>query len=181
MFALAAFEEAGSRKGDRIEHASVTHSELLPVIRQLGLTVVTQPGLIFERGDHYLASVDADDHSSLYRLRAFMEAGIPLAGSSDAPYTDPNPWLGMQAAIDRVTRSGVLLGQREALTARQALALYTGDLDAPAQASPGIRPGQRADICLLSQPWQAIRNNLAMAEVVLTLKAGRVIWRYSVD
>ncbi len=45
VFALAAVREAEPLAGDRVEHASVTPPALLEQIRDLGLTVVTQPEL----------------------------------------------------------------------------------------------------------------------------------------
>lgn len=174
-FALAALKEAGVLPGDRIEHASVTPPEWLEEIRALGLTVVTQPALVRERGDRYLQDVDADDLPWLYRLRAFLEAGVPLAGSSDAPYTRGNPWIAMQAAVDRRTREGAIIGAEEALTPEQALALYTGPLEAPGSGMPMLKVGDVADLCLLAESWQQARRQLGEVNVRLTLKAGEPI------
>lgn len=47
---LAALQTAGARPGDRIEHGGVIPAEAVAVIRELGLTVVTQPAFVLERG-----------------------------------------------------------------------------------------------------------------------------------
>ena len=67
FFALAGFAAAGVRQGDSIEHASVTPPEALEQFSQLALTVVTQPGFAYERGDAYLTEVDGIDLTWLYR------------------------------------------------------------------------------------------------------------------
>lgn len=175
VFALAALRAAGSRAGDRIEHASVTPPELLEELLDLGLTVVTQPVFVYQRGDHYLAQVASEDRPWLYRLRAFLEAGVPLAGSSDAPFGDPNPWLSMSAAVSRSTRSGRALGAGEALTPEQALALYTAPPQAPGARRGPLRVGETADLCLLAQSWARTRTDLTAADVRLTLASGRRI------
>ncbi len=177
VFVLGVLRGTGTRLGDRIEHASVTPLVLLPRFHELGLAVVTQPGLVHSRGDRYLTDVDAEDRGDLYRLRAFLDAGIRLAGSSDAPFGEPNPWVAMQAAVDRRTREGRELGGAEALAPDEALALYTSPLSRPGTAAPGIRSGMPADLCVLDRGWARARASLADVRVRLTLRAGECIHR----
>jgi len=176
LFTLAVLDDAGSLPGDRIEHASVAPPEALPLLRSLGLTVVTQPHFIRERGDAYLSDVDADDRHSLYRLRSLLDAGIPLAAGSDAPFGDADPWRSMQAAVDRRTSGGAICGAAEALTPEQALALYSSAAADPGGTPRRVVAGAPADLCLLDRPWQAVRGNLADTQVRLTLAEGRIIW-----
>lgn len=176
LFTLAVLEDAGSLPGDRIEHASVAPPEALPLLRSLGLTVVTQPHFIRERGDAYLSDVDADDRPWLYRLRSLLDAGIPVAAGSDAPFGDADPWRSMQAAVDRRTSGGAICAAEEALTPEQALALYRGDALDPGGAPRHIVAGAPADLCLLDRPWQDVRASLDGVTVRMTLKSGRVIW-----
>jgi predicted amidohydrolase YtcJ len=174
-FALAALQECGVRGGDRIEHASVCPPELLEQVGELGLAVVTQPGFIATRGDAYLHDVDAIDRPWLYRLRGFLDHGIRLAGSSDAPYGDADPWAAMDAAVRRRTASGQSVAGMESLTPEQALALFTSPLEAPGSAAPKLQLGVVADLCLLTQPWGTARNALAEIEVRACWREGRLI------
>ena len=50
---------AGTRPGDRIEHAAVVPTDCLADLADLGVTVATQPNFVAERGDQYLADVPA--------------------------------------------------------------------------------------------------------------------------
>ena len=174
VFALALYREAGTLTGDRIEHASVASDELVAQIAELGLAVVSQPHFIAERGDEYRADVDAADLPHLYRLRAFLDAGITLAGGSDAPFGAADPWAAMQAATMRQTPSGALIGPTEALTPEQALALFLADpLDL--RRTRQIVPGAPADLCLLDRPWGEARSRLTSADVRATFVAGRIV------
>lgn len=175
-YALAALLETGARKGDRIEHASVCPPELLEQIGELGLTVVTQPGFIATRGDAYLRDVEEFDRPWLYRLRGFLDHGIRLAGSSDAPYGDADPWAAMEAAVRRRTATGQSVAGMESLTPEQALALFTSPLDTPGCTLPKLAVSAAADLCLLTQPWSVARNALAEVKVQAAWRDGTRIF-----
>jgi predicted amidohydrolase YtcJ len=177
LVALAALEDAGARPGDRIEHASIAPPEALPRIAALGATVVTQPGFVFERGDDYLRDVDSADSPWLYRLRAFDDAGIPLAGGTDAPYAALDPWLAMRAAVERRTRAGSALGASEAVSPERALALFSGALADPGGQPREIAIGAAADLCLLHVPWSEARSQLSSELVAATWIGGELAWR----
>ena len=89
---------------------------------------VITPRFVAERGDAYLADVEPRHHAELYRLRSFIEAGVQLAGGSDAPFVSPDPWAGMAAAVSRRTSTGAIIGAGEALSPEEALALYLADV-----------------------------------------------------
>ncbi len=175
LISLSGLAEAGTLSGDRIEHASITPDFALEQIQAMGLTVVTQPHFIAEKGDNYLQDVEACYHDALYRGRTFLERGIPLAAGSDAPFGSANPWTAMRAAVNRRTASGELLGGSEALTPEQALALFLGTPDAPDQVRQ-IQAGAVADLCLLATPWSIARSRLDSADVRLVLRKGTVIY-----
>ena len=167
VFTLAAIREASPRAGDRIEHASITPPALLEQIRELGLTVVTQPNFIAERGDAYLASIPECEHPWLYRGRGFLSHGIPLAGGTDAPFGHPDPWRAMSAAVSRETANGYVLGPEEALTPEDALALFL-DPDSDVEGA--------ADLCLLDARWAVAREDLAAHRVRTTIRSGELIY-----
>ncbi len=175
VFALAAFRVAAVRRGDRIEHASVTPPALLPQIRELGLAVVTQPNFVAERGDAYLRDLSANEQPWLYRCRSFLDNRIPLAAGSDAPFGHPDPWRAMRAAVERRTAAGKPLGEAEALTPEQALSLFLGSLRQPATARR-IEVGAPADLCLLDRSWRLARQRLDSADVLATLRSGQLIY-----
>jgi len=173
VFASAAFAGAGTQPGDRIEHAALAPPDLLPSLAALHLTVVTQPGFVATRGDAYRRDVPAHEHPHLYRCAGFVNAGIPLGGSTDAPFGDSDPWAAMRAAVDRMAPDGAPLGADETLTPERALALFTGPADSPGGAPRRIEPGAPADLCLLDRPWSAARRQLESKHVVATWCDGK--------
>lgn len=174
VFTLALFEAAGALPGDRIEHASIASPDLVGRIAALGLAVCVQPHFVHERGDRYLLDVESRHHGDLYRLASLANAGITLAGGSDAPFASHDPWAAMAAAISRQTREGQVIGAHEALTPEQALALYLaapGDLTRQRH----VAVGEPADLCLLAHPWAEARGRLDSSLVRGTFIAGRLV------
>ncbi|MFV0315418.1 MAG: amidohydrolase family protein [Microthrixaceae bacterium] len=168
VFTLAAFDGAGSRPGDRIEHGSIIPPELIAHLRQLRLTVVSQPHFVAERGDDYLVEVDPDDITSLYRLRSLVDAGVPVAAGTDAPFGRPDPWASIAAAVQRRTPSGAVVGSTEALGVDAAIDLYLGSPDDPANVRE-IRVGMPADLCLLAISGTELAELLREASTLTAL------------
>ena len=64
-------------------------TELRDDLRRLGVTVVTQPHFVAERGDQYLVDVDPDDQPLLYPCASLRAAGVAVAAGTDAPSAGP--------------------------------------------------------------------------------------------
>jgi predicted amidohydrolase YtcJ len=176
LLAIGGFQDAGAIQGDRIEHAAITPPDILAMMVELGLTVVTQPNFVAERGDAYLRDVDPRDRPWLYRLRGFLDSGIALAGGTDAPFGGADPWRAMAAAVERRSSGGSPIGPEEALTPEQALGLFLSAPRSPGGAARTIMPGADADLCLLQQSWWDAQSNLAEVSVALTIKSGAIAW-----
>ena len=174
---LAALRDVGSIPDDRIEHMSICPPDFYPLLADLGVTVVTNANFVAERGDDYLRDVAVNERGWLYPCRTVERAGIAIAAGTDAPFGIANPWPAMQAAVDRKTASGAVLGDEERLSPERALALFLAPLDNPGGPTRHIRPGVVADLCLLDRPWAEMRRDLRACRVVLTLRKGAQIWR----
>jgi predicted amidohydrolase YtcJ len=172
---LAALDDAGTRPGDRIEHAALVPAGLISRLRGLGLTVVTQPGFLTRRGDDYVRDVPAAEHDDLYRARSLLDGGVGCALSSDAPYGPLDPWTVIKAAVHRTSPSGHVIGPAEDLTPAQALAGYLSPPDAPGAAARRVASGSTADLVLLRVP---LANALAAPSadlVAATLIDGSIV------
>ncbi|MDG2072719.1 MAG: amidohydrolase family protein [Pseudomonadales bacterium] len=181
VFTLSAFSTAGTRQGDRIEHASVVPPALVQQLRELKLGVVTQPNFIYERGDAYLDDIDSKEHSDLYRCGSLIDAGIPVAFGTDLPFGNPDPWVAIKAAISRETASGEHLGIDECINLDTALPMFLGSLSQPFKPR-SIALGQPADCCLLDVPLQGMASDLSSAHVRMTIRDGKTIYaRGSLD
>ena len=157
--ALTAFDETGPLVGDRIEHASVVPPGFAQWIARLGLSVVTQPDFIRTRGDSYRCNVDEVEMPFLYPIRSLIDAGVRVAGSSDAPFGDLDPWQAIRSAACRMTTSGDVLRVDEGVRATVALDGYLSTSQDPGGPPRQVRVGAAADLCLLHVPLaEALRQ-----------------------
>jgi len=136
------------------------------------VVIASQPGFISTLGDGFAAAFP-DTSDELYAFRSWLDAGLTVAGSSDAPVITPDPLLGIRDAVARRTGTGRPFGPAECLTPAQALALYTRNAAYAMHREHEIgtlEPGKLADLTVLnSNPLTA---DLTPLKVVATLSAG---------
>ena len=177
MVTIAALRAAGSHPLDRIEHASVVPDDNLADLAELadrGLTVVTQPNFVAERGDQYLADIPADQ-GQLWRVASLLKAPVPVALSTDLPFGHGDPWTAMRAAVYRTTPSGAVLNADECVSARTALTMFLGRPDRPGQAR-SVAPGQPGDLCVLTEPPETALAELDAGTVAATIIGGELVY-----
>ena len=172
---IAALRSVGTMPGDRIEHAAVVPEDCLTDLAELGVTVVTQPNFVCERGDQYLADVDVDEQPYLWRLASLQAANVGVALSTDMPFGDADPWAAMRAAVNRTTASGTVLGSGEAVAARTALELFFGSAEQPTRQRT-IAPGQPADLCLIAADEPDLLAALEAGQIAATIVDGKVVY-----
>jgi len=165
VLTLAALDLAGRRPGDRIEHGAVIGSDSLPALR--GLTVVTQPHFVAERGEQYAADVPPEDLEDLWRLRSLTDAGVDVAAGSDAPFGGDDPWGVMRAAVRRAAP----FPPDESVSPARALALFLGEPAAPA-VQRRVAAGGPADLTLLRAGPRETLDALTPDLVAATLIGG---------
>ena len=171
---IAALREVGVHPGDRIEHAAVVPDDCIADLVELGVTVVTQPNFVAERGSEYRMEVPVAQHDQLWRVASLQTAGVPVALSTDSPFGDGDPWATMRAAVHRSTPDGAVLGVAERISPRTAIQSFIGRPDRPADARR-IAPGQPGDLCILSVPPRQVLAELDADLVAATVIGGVLI------
>jgi predicted amidohydrolase YtcJ len=152
----------------RIEHGVITGRRDVARMAEAGVVVVGQPSFLL------LPAVgDAPVPVGLraFAFRSMRDAGVIVAGSSDAPCIDFDVLVALRAAVTRKTRTGRKLHPDEALEVKDALAMYTrnaaiacGALD----VTGTLEEGKRADLVVLSNdPIAAGLDGVAVQETWL--------------
>ena len=172
---IAALRAAGSHPLDRIEHAAVVADDDLTDLAALHVTVVTQPNFVAERGDQYTSEIPPGEHRQLWRVASLIEAGVPVALSTDLPFGRGDPWATMRAAVHRTTPGGSVLNASECVSARTALTMFLGWPETPGTAR-SVAPGQPGDLCVLTEPPAAALAELDACLVAATLIGGEIAY-----
>ncbi|ORA34446.1 amidohydrolase family protein [Mycobacterium aquaticum] len=175
VVAVAALRVAGRYPGDRVEHAAMVPADCIADLAGLGVTVITQPNFVAERGDQYRTDVPETEQDQLWRLASLLHAGVPVALSTDAPFGGSDPWAAMRAAVHRRSSTGSVLNAAECVDARTALTLFLGSATQPARPRT-IAPGQPADVCVLSAPPHEVLDQLDADLVVATVIDGATVF-----
>jgi len=157
----------------RIEHASVVPPELIPRLAALGVGVSTQPLFIHSEKGWLRRRLGAERARQVYPLRALVEAGVLVAGASDAPVESTDVLHAIQCCV---TREG--FEPQQALTPAQALDLFTRQaarLQFEEAEKGTLAPGKRADLVVLSDsPLAVPPERISGLRVLRTVCGGRV-------
>ncbi len=160
----------------RIEHGGTIPPDYVERIAACGAWVVTNPGFLHFRGLKYLEEPGLVPH--LYRARSLADAGIQLAGATDAPVTPARPLVAIAAAISRATVDGQVLAPEECLEWGDALAMFTRDAARLARIDAGeIDADKLADLIVLPRnPATMSPAELLSLTVDMTLIGGRIVY-----
>lgn len=116
-----------TRAPHRIEHAQMLQETDVARLADLGVTASVQPVHVID--DIEIAERILGDRSArLYRFSSLLSSGTLLAFGSDAPVADPNPFLGIHAALYRQKPTRMQEGSwyaDECITLEQAIYAYT--------------------------------------------------------
>jgi predicted amidohydrolase YtcJ len=114
-------------------------------------------------------------------IRKLLDAGLLVGGGTDGPVVPVDPFLSMWWMTTRQVLKGYVLGPEHAITAKEALQLYTVNnarVLGVERDRGTIETGKLADLAVLSQdilavPPAAIRDTKALMTVV----GGKVVYR----
>jgi predicted amidohydrolase YtcJ len=168
VLTIAVLADVGVLPGDRIEHGAMIGVDVIPLLADLGVTVVTQPGLVSERAAEYRQAIPAAEHGDLYRYASLLRAGIRVAPSSDAPFATADPWRIMAAAARRE------LAPDERVSPRQVLDGFLAPLADPGGPPRRVVPGAPADLCLLRVPLATALSTPDAGHVAAAFCRGRL-------
>jgi hypothetical protein len=179
--ALAALAGAyrGAALPPRIDHFFFLEPEALRRAVDLGVHVVVQPVQLYDTGP-LLRQTGIPSALAYQAHRQMLDAGLALAASSDAPVFTFDVLAAIDTAVRRCTADGATLGREQAITAAEALRLYTRGAAATLGMTGEIgvlRPGARADAVVLSEDPAAVPPQRLREIGVRATFAGRVEWR----
>lgn len=169
----------------RIEHAILTTAAATTRMKDLGVAVCTQPAFIYLFGEGWEGLYGAERMERILVTREWLDAGVHLSISSDAPSTPLYyPQATLAGAISRYSMSGKVIGAEQALNFTEALRAHTieGAYAGHHEDTLGsIEPGKYADLVVWpGDPSRMSLTELAQCSTVdMTLVGGKVVYEAS--
>ncbi len=183
--ALKAYENAQNKfplphVRHRIEHCCLTNHDLLERISAQKIVVVHQPVFIHHFGEASYHKVGNERTRYFYPMKNLLNFGIANAASSDAPVADINPFVGIEAMVERKTANGTVLNAEEKLSLAKAIQSYTagGAYASYEEHLKGtLEIGKKADFAILSDDiFQVKYEQISSLEVQATVINGEILF-----
>ena len=164
----------------RVHHAYLPDPNTIRLMAEHAIPALVSAPFLATLGEGFVNAIGPERAAMVMPMRSYLDAGVGLASTSDAPITDYNPWIGMRAAANRETVEGRLLGPEEAITPAEALRSYTlGGAEALGRASTlgSITPGKLADLVVLdADPFDVDPTTMGTIRPLATLLGGRWVF-----
>jgi len=165
----------------RIEHCTVVNDEIIARMKRLGAIAVPFGSYVNYHGAKLIDWYGKKRLERMFAHRWFLDAGVAVAGSSDYPCGPYEPLLALQSCITRQGFDGVVMGENQRITPREALALYTVNAayaSGEEHVKGRLAPGYLADFVVLGgDPLAVDPTTIASLEVRETYVGGRRVWR----
>jgi predicted amidohydrolase YtcJ len=169
---LQAFEAANaaaSIKGRRwtLIHMMYARDDHWARANSLGAIVTAQQPLLYTLADGFRTYIGAERTKDIEPLRMYLERSEqPVGGGSDSPVTPFEPLLGIWSSVTRQTHLAGVQGPEWAITAEDALRMYTlGSAYAAFEEDRkgSIEPGKLADLVVLDHDPRTVEPDAIRA------------------
>lgn len=177
----------GPRSPLRVEHAQILAPADIPRFARLGVVPSMQPTHCTSDMRWAGERLGPERLAGAYAWRSVLDSGAYIAGGSDFPVEDANPFHGLHAAVTRRPREGEDPRWQPAqrMTREEAVRSFTiwNARSIGLEADQGsLEVGKRADLIALSDDVFTCREEqIATLAPVLTLVGGVVVHRADQD
>ncbi|MFZ9347886.1 MAG: amidohydrolase [Arenimonas sp.] len=190
MLSAHAYAEKSLGKFDTDRRTVIIHSQImrpdqLDAYKKTGLLPSFFTNHVYYWGDIHLANLGIQRGEYISPLRSAMDKGIRASNHTDAIVTPIDPMFLLWTSVNRLTRSGRILGANERVTPFQGLQAITGNAAYMyrEEATKGtLEVGKLADMVILeSNPLKVDPAEIYRIRVMETLKEGKTIYSAPAD
>lgn len=163
-------------------HGQTLRKDQIPDLVRLQIFPSLFPMHTFYWGDWHRESVLGEDRAKyISPCRDVVDAGLTITSHHDAPVTFPNSMRVLDATINRVTRSGYILGADQKLTPYEGLKTLTewAAIQYFEENSKGtLTEGKLADFVILDKnPLKIDANNIHAIQILESIKEGATVYK----
>ena len=162
-------------------HGQFLREDQVADIETLGVFPALYPMHTFYWGDWHRSSVAGPERAENISPTGWLaDKSIPFSIHSDAPVTYPNAMRILDSAVNRTTRSGFILGERQRIdtyTALKAMTIWPAYQHFEEQQKGSLAVGKVADLVILDRnPLQTPVAELKNIQIMKTIKAGVTVF-----
>lgn len=161
-------------------HAQLLEPEQLERVADLGIVPSFFVAHVYHWGDTHIKNFGFKRASQISPAGSALARNIRFTFHQDTPVIEPDMLETVWCAVNRVTRTGVKLGDKECIPVMEALKAVT--INAAYQygeehTKGSIEPGKAADFVILDcDPVTAKPMDIRKIKVLQTIKAGKTIF-----
>jgi predicted amidohydrolase YtcJ len=162
-------------------HAQIVRADQLDRMKELGVIPSFFSSHTFYWGDWYINEALGSERARyISPLRSALKRGMKFANHTDAPITPPDQLMVIHSAVNRTSRSGVIVGPEERISpmdALKAVTIWGAYLYFEENEKGSIESGKRADLVVLSaNPLTVDDAAIKNIRVLQTIKDGKTIY-----
>lgn len=163
-------------------HGQTLRKDQIPELVELEILPSLFPMHTFYWGDWHVESVLGEERANyISPCRDVVDAGLTMTSHHDAPVTFPNSMRVLDATVNRVTRSGKILGSDQRLTAYEGLKSFTdwAAIQYFEEDRKGtITEGKLADFVILDKnPLKTDPMQIHNIQILESIKEGKTIYK----
>jgi predicted amidohydrolase YtcJ len=159
----------------RIEHCSFCYPHIAERVIKEGVLPLLNPGFLYYFGDTHTRNYGEERVAKEFPFRTLLDGGVTVGIGSDAPVTVLSPKEILYGAIARRSQSGLSCGERERVSALEAVYAYTAAgayMTCDEHRKGTLETGKLADIVVTDIDPTAVDDE---PERVLEMKIERTI------
>ena len=163
-------------------HGQFLREDQVADVQRLGIFPSLYPMHTFYWGDWHRDSVAGPERAeNISPTGWLMEKDIKFSIHSDAPVTFPNAMRILDSAVNRVTRTGDILGETHRLRpmdALKAMTIWPAYQHFEENSKGSLEVGKLADMVILDRdPLTIDRKNLVDIQILATFKEGVTVYQ----
>ncbi len=165
-------------------HGQTLRKDQIPKLKQLNVYPSLFPMHTFYWGDWHFESVLGESRAKyISPCRDVVDAGMTITSHHDAPVTFPNSMRVLDATVNRVTRSGKILGPAQRLSpyeGLQSLTIWAARQYFEEDTKGTISKSKLADFVILDRnPLKVDPKTIHRIQVVEAIKEGKTVFKKS--
>jgi predicted amidohydrolase YtcJ len=162
-------------------HCTVINDTLVERIKHLQILPTIFGPYAYYHGDKLIPSFGEKRLESMFAARSFLDADVMISAHSDHPCAPFPPLMAIHALVNRQTKAGKPIGQKQKISVIEALKLYTTHAafhSYDENLIGSIESGKQADMVVLGEDILEVpTEKIIDIPIEMTIIEGRVVYK----